>query len=67
MIINDHTQTAQEMTKVIASTDPSAQLPTGVSATDQRHLATLQRDGGSFDTTYRSQMIATHEDRAEAL
>lgn len=61
MIINDHTQAGQELTQAVAAADPSVQLPTGVSATGQKHLAELQRAGNNFDIVYRDQMIATHE------
>lgn len=60
MIVTDHTKAGEELSSAVAQADPSMQLPTDVTATDQQHLDTLQNAGSSFDTTYRSQMISTH-------
>lgn len=60
MIIEDHTQAGKQLDSTVSTADPSMQLPTGVSETQQAHLDALQNAGSSFDTTYRSQMISTH-------
>lgn len=60
MITTDHTKAGQDLTAAVAAADPSMQLPTDVSATDQSHLDTLKNAGGSFDVKYRAQMISTH-------
>lgn len=60
MITEDHTKAGQQLTHLISSVDPSVQLPTDVSATDQGHLDTLKNAGSSFDVKYRDQMISTH-------
>ena len=60
MIINDHTKAGNELKSIVAKADPSMQLPTDVSQTQQGHLDALQNAGNNFDTTYRDQMIATH-------
>ncbi len=60
MIVTDHTKAGQDLTAAVQSADPSMQLPTGVSATDQSHLDTLKNAGSAFDVKYRDQMIATH-------
>ncbi len=61
MIITDHTQAGQDLASAVSAADPSLQLPTGVSATDQAHLDTLKNAGKSFDVKYRMQMISTHQ------
>lgn len=60
MITTDHTKAGQDLSSTISSVDPSLQLPTDVSATDQAHLDTLKNAGNSFDVKYRYQMISTH-------
>jgi putative membrane protein len=60
MIATDHTKAGQDLTAAVSSADPSVQLPTDVSATDQSHLDALKNAGSDFDTKYRAQMIATH-------
>lgn len=60
MILTDHTKAGQDLTSTISGIDSSMQLPTGVSATGQQHLDTLQNAGKDFDVKYRDQMIATH-------
>jgi putative membrane protein len=61
MIVTDHTQAGQDLASAVSAADPSMQLPTGVSATDQAHLDTLKNAGKSFDVKYRMQMISTHQ------
>lgn len=60
MIETDHTKAGQDLTAAVSSADPSLQLPTDVSATDQSHLDTLKNAGGQFDVKYRAEMISTH-------
>jgi putative membrane protein len=60
MITTDHTKAGQDLGTTVAAVDPSMQLPTSVSPTDQAHLDTLKNAGKSFDVKYRAQMIATH-------
>lgn len=59
-MMNDHTQAAQQLATAVSSADPSMQLPTGVSASDQAKLDTLEHSGSNFDRKYRQQMIASH-------
>ena len=61
MIIADHTQAGQDLASAVSAADPSVQLPTDVSATDQAHLDTLKNAGKSFDVKYRMQMLSTHQ------
>lgn len=60
MIATDHTKAGQDLTAAVAAADPSMQLSTDVSPTDQSHLDTLKNAGGDFDLKYRAQMISTH-------
>jgi putative membrane protein len=60
MIAADHTKAGQDLTAAVSAADPSIQLPTDISATDQAHLDTLKNAGNSFDVKYRAQMISTH-------
>ena len=59
MIINDHTQAAQQQLAVVQA-DPSFQLPTGVSPAQQTELDTLKNAKNYFDVKYRQQMIQSH-------
>jgi putative membrane protein len=61
MIIDDHTKAGQDLASAVSAADPSLQLPTDVSATDQAHLDTLKNAGKSFDVKYRMQMLSTHQ------
>lgn len=61
MIIRDHTKAGDELRSAVAQADPHFQLPSIVSAKDQKHLNALKNAGSKFDSTYRDQMISTHQ------
>jgi putative membrane protein len=60
MMIDDHTKAGQDLAAAVTAADPSVQLPTGVSASDQTKLDTLKNAKSTFDLKYRQQMIAGH-------
>ena len=60
MMIDDHTQAAQQLQAAVSQADPSFQLPTDVSPVDQTKLDTLKNAKNYFDVKYRQQMILDH-------
>ncbi|MGB8479094.1 MAG: DUF4142 domain-containing protein [Acidobacteriaceae bacterium] len=60
MMIDDHTQAAQQLEAAVSQADPSFQLPTDVSPADQTKLDTLKNAKNYFDVKYRQQMIQSH-------
>ncbi len=60
MMIDDHTQAAQQLEAAASQADPSFQLPTNVSHADQTKLDTLKNAKNYFDVKYRKQMIQSH-------
>ncbi|HEY5254047.1 MAG TPA: DUF4142 domain-containing protein [Acidobacteriaceae bacterium] len=60
MMIDDHTQAAQQLGAAVSQADPSFQLPTGVSPAQQTELDTLKNAKNYFDVKYRQQMIQSH-------
>jgi putative membrane protein len=60
MMIDDHTQAAQQLEAAVSLADPTFQLPTDVSPADQKKLDSLKNARDDFDVKYRQQMIEGH-------
>ena len=60
MMIDDHAQAAQQLEAAVSQSDPSFQLPAGVSPAGQTKLDTLKNAKNYFDVKYRQQMIQSH-------
>jgi putative membrane protein len=59
-VANEQTEESGELQSMAADVDPSVRLSGGVSPIGQRHLDAL-KNARNVETTYRNQMIATHE------
>ena len=60
MMIDDHTQAAQQLQAAVSQADPSFQLPNDISPADQTKLDSLKNAKNYFDVKYRQQMIQVH-------
>jgi putative membrane protein len=60
MMIDDHSQAAQQLGTAVSQADPSFKLPTDVSPAQQTQLDTLKNAKSDFDLKYRQQMIQSH-------
>ena len=60
MMISDHTSAGQGLGTAVTAADPSAQLPTDITADSQAKLDVLEHAGKDFDVKYRDQMISSH-------